>query len=353
MQRISSLLIAAAVALAGCTKKPGEAAPVAPAPAAEVNLAIWGNYLAPETEKLFTETTGIKLNVTNYASNEELLAKLQAGASGYDVAVPSDYMIDIMGKMGLLEKLDRAKIPNFKELSPEFLNQPFDPANDFSVPYAWSMTVIAVNRDLYKGPLKSWKDLFELPALAGKISFLDDAREVLGAALKSKGLSYNSTDPKEIQTAKDVLLNARKRVKMFRSDMVDALENKEVAAGQAFIADANQAWKKTGGKIDVIVPSEGTTFALDGLVIVKGAPHIENAHALINFFLQPKVNAVFVQNALAGPVLKGTAALLPAELKKNKMLFPGAAVMKKSERLKDLGEATRLYDEAWTEIKSR
>jgi spermidine/putrescine transport system substrate-binding protein len=341
-------LFAAVVFFTACTPK-SETGPKA---ARQVNLAIWGNYLAPEQQRMFTEKTGIEIRVTNYSSNEELLAKLQAGASGYDVAVPSDYMVEIMSKMGLLEKLDPNQLPHFSEVSPEFLKQAYDPANEYSVPYAWSVTGIAVNRDLFKGEIKGWKDLFENKELAGKISLLDDAREAIGAALKSKGLSYNSTKPEDLKKAKDLLLEARKRVKMFRSDMIDSLVNKEVAAGQAYMVDANQAWKKTGGKVEFVLPAEGTTYAIDNLVIVKGAKNIKEAHELIDFLLQPEVNKIFVENIMAGPVLKKTMDLLPDALKKNTKLFPPKDVVLKSEKIRDLGEATRLYDEAWTEVKS-
>ena len=341
-------LISALLGFSACTKK-GESAK----PQRQVNLAIWGNYLAPEEQKLFTEKTGIQLNVTNYSSNEELLAKLQAGASGYDVVVPSDYMIEIMTKMGILEKLDRAQLSNFSEINPDFLGQTYDPKNEVSVPYAWSVTGIAIQRDLFKGTIKTWKDFFENKELSGKISLLDDAREVLGAALKSKGLSYNTTNPADLKKAKDVLLDVRKRVKMFRSDMVESLVNKEVAAGQAYSTDANQAWKKTGGKVDFIVPEEGSTFGMDNLAIIKGSKNVKEAHELINFMLQPQMDALFVQNIMAGPVLTRTADFLPAEIKKNTTLFPAKNFLKKMEKIHDLGEATRMYDDAWTEVKSR
>lgn len=341
-------LIGFALLASSCTKKSDS-----PTGKRTVNLAIWGNYLDPEQQKMFTEQTGIQINVTNYSSNEELLAKLQAGATGFDVAVPSDYMVSILKKMSLLEKLDLAQVPNRSEIDPDFLNQAYDPANEFSIPYAWTMTGISVHRELYKGKLEGWKDFFTQPELNGKISFLDDAREAIGAALKSEGLSYNTIDPGEIKKGKDALLKARSRVKMFRSDMVDALVNKEVAAGQTYSVDANQAWRKSNGKVEFVIPSEGSTSAIDNMVIPKGAKHVREAHALINFLLQPKVNSIFVQKIMAGPVLKGTRALLPEDLKSNKALFPPKNIMAKMEKIRDVETATRLYDEAWTEIKSK
>jgi spermidine/putrescine transport system substrate-binding protein len=354
MKKLLVLLLSTLCA-GGCTKKSTtESAPKAAAGIDKrvVNLAIWGNYLSPEQSEAFFKKTGIEIRMSNYSSNEELLAKIQAGASGYDLAVPSDYMVEIMVKMEMLEPLDRIALTNFDELNPDFLAQSYDPANKFSVPYSWTSTGIAVQRDLFKGDIKGWKDLFTNKDLAGKISFLDDARETLGAALKKEGHSYNTTDTVQIEKAKKDLLAIRKNIKMFRSDLVEALANKEVAAAHAYSIDAFQARKKTNGKVDFIIPSEGSTMAIDNLVILKGAKHLKEAHELINFFLTPETNATFVKNMFAGPVLTKTKSLLPKDLQENQTLFPTKAALTKLERLQDLGETTRQYDEAWTEIKS-
>lgn len=349
-----ALLLLSVFALSACTPKSSdsEAKSAASASKRVVNLAIWGNYLTPSQIESFTKKTGIELRTSNYSSNEELLAKIQAGAGGFDVAVPSDYMVEIMIKMGLVEPLDKALLTNFKEISPDFLAQSFDVENKFSVPYSWTTTGIAVQRDLFKGDIKGWKDLFTNKELEGKVSFLDDARETLGAALKKDGESYNTTDKAKIEKAKTELLSIRKRIKMFRSDLVEALENKEVAAAHSFSIDALIARKKTGGKVDFVTPVEGTTMAIDNLVILKGAKNIKEAHELINFMLTPEVNAEFVQNIFAGPILTKTKSLLPKDLQENPTLYPKKEAFQKMERLKDLGEATTHFDEAWTEIKS-
>lgn len=350
-----ALLLLSVLALAACTPKSGDsdAKPSVSGQKRVVNLAIWGNYLTPSQIESFTKKTGIELRTSNYSSNEELLAKIQAGAGGFDVAVPSDYMVEIMIKMGLVEPLDRAALTNFKEISPDFLAQSFDTENKFSVPYSWTTTGIAVQRDLFKGDIKGWKDLYTNKDLDGKISFLDDARETIGAALKKDGESYNTVDKAKIDKAKTELLGIRKRIKMFRSDLVEALENKEVAAAHSYSIDALIARKKTGGKVDFITPAEGTTMAIDNLVILKGAKNVKEAHELINFMLTPEVNAEFVQNVFAGPVLTKTKSLLPKELQDNPTLYPKKEAFTKMERIKDLGEATAHFDEAWTEIKSR
>lgn len=333
--------------LTACTKKT-----TTPSEAKEVNLSIWGNYLSPELQAQFEKETGIKINISNYSSNEELLAKVQMGSSGIDVAVPSDYMVEVMSKMNLLEPLQTAQIPHIELVSPQFLKQNFDPENKFSLPYIWTTAGIAVNRDLYKGSIKSWKDLLDNPELKGKYALLDDVRETLGAALKMNGYSVNSTNPAEIAKAKASLLKAKKGVKMFSSDTIDILNNKEVAAAQTYSSDALQAAEKSPGKIEYIIPEEGGTIAIDNLVIIKGAKHPEAAHKLINFLLSEQAEINRVKTVLGGPVLKNTRSSLPKELQDNRALFPDDATLKKLERIQDQGENNKLFEDAWTEVKT-
>lgn len=333
--------------LAGCTKKSAEVSE-----AKEVNLSIWGNYISPELQAQFEKETGIKINISNYSSNEELLAKVQMGSSGIDVAVPSDYMVEVMSKMNLLEPLKQDQISNKTLIDSQFLKQNYDPENKFSLPYIWTTAGIAVNRDLYKGPIKSWKDLLENPELKGKFALLDDVRETLGAALKMNGFSVNSTNPQEIAKAKATLLKAKKNVKMFASDTIDILNNKEVAAAQTYSSDALQAADKAPGKIEYIIPEEGGTFAIDNLVIIKGAKHPEAAHKLINFLLSEQAETNRVKTILGGPVLKNTKASLPKEMQNNRALFPEESTLKKLERIQDQGEKNKLFEDSWTEIKT-
>lgn len=317
-----------------------------------VNLAIWGNYLSKESQKRFTERTGIHLNIMNYSSNEELLAKIQSGGSGVDVAVPSDYMVEVMTKLQLLEPLQKDKIPTSRTLAKEVIAQPFDPENRYSLPYAWAIAGIAVNRDLYKEPIHSWRDFFENPKLNGKISLLDDVREVTAAVLKMQGRSVNSVSEPELKLAKDALLKIKKAVKMFTSDTVDILKNKEVVAAHSYSPDALQASAKTQGKIEFIIPSEGGTRYIDNLVIVKGAKHVEEAHKLIDFLLQKENEVEFVSSIRAGPVVADIKDVLPPDLQKSTTLFPSAQVLSKLERIRDLGDQNRLYEDIWTAVKS-
>jgi spermidine/putrescine transport system substrate-binding protein len=318
----------------------------------KVNLAIWSNYLPPELISRFEKQSGVKVQVSNYSSNEELLAKLQAGASGYDVVVPSDYMIFVMNKLGLLNELDYAQIPNSKSIDSKFLKKGYDPENKHSIPYDWGTTGIAINRTLYSGTVKGWKDLFTKEDLFGKFTLLDDAREVIGAALKLQGHSLNSKNPDELNQAKALLLKARKNVKAFTSEPLMPLVNGETAVAHIFMSDALQARRKTGGKIDYIIPEEGGTLWVDSLVIPKGAKNLKEAHQLINFLLEPSSNAATVVSVLVAPANREAFALLPKDIQNDPLLFPPASVLAPCEMIQDLGDGLVMWDRIWTEIKA-
>lgn len=318
----------------------------------EVHLGIWSNYVTPEMLSEFEKNTGIKVIVSNYSSNEELLAKMQAGGSGFDVVVPSDYMVTSMIQLKLLKKLDAAKIPNSKGLNPRFLKKAYDPTNEFSLPFDWGTTGIAVNRNLYKGQIKGWKDLFENPELAGKIAFLDDVREVIGAALKFQGHSLNTKNPKDLEEAKKLLIATRKRVKLYSSEALLTLTNGEAAVTQAYVSDAMQARQKMNGQVDYILPEEGGTWWIDNLVIPATAEHVDEAHQLINFLLEPKIVAMTVKTVFVSPTSQAAMSLLPPEILKNRAMFPTEKDLSKFEMLQDLGESMRDWDKVWTELKA-
>ncbi len=355
--RLVALSCVGILAFSGCTSKSEVAAIPAPAsspkaPARTLNLAVWSNYISPELISEFEKTSGIQVNVSNYSSNEELLAKLQAGASGIDVAVPSDYMVFAMAKLGLLTDLDRLQVPNLKNLDVQFLGKSYDPKNQVSLPYNWGTTGIAINHDLVKVPIKGWKDLFGLPELKGKFSLLDDAREAIGAALKAQGFDLNTKDSTQLAQAKALLLKQRSRIKAFNSETKMALINGEVAVAQAYSSDAMQAGKATGGKIEYVIPAEGGTIWFDNLVVPKGAKNPKEAHALINFLLEPKSALGSVTNLYLASANKAAMELIPAEFKSNLRLFPIESIRAKLETMEDLGEGVAQYDRIWTEIKA-
>ncbi|MFN7262325.1 MAG: PotD/PotF family extracellular solute-binding protein [Pseudobdellovibrionaceae bacterium] len=326
----------------GCTgKKPSSA---------EVNLAIWGNYISDQTAQRFTQETGIKLNISNYSSNEELLAKVQSGASGIDVAVPSEYMVEIMVQNGLLEALNAQDLGIASQLDPKI--QLSSIASPFALPYAWTTTGLAYHKELLPEGIKDWASLFSNKALGGKVSLMDDAREVIGAALKMHGHSVNTVNPEELKKAEKTLIEFKPRVKMFTSDPVDSLLNKEVAVAQIYSSDALQAQKKSNGAVVFVLPAEGGARAVDTLVVFKAAKNKDNAMKLVKFLLDRKTNIEFVSEVMAGPVLKDTKHEFPADVQTLAPLFPDASLFAKLEDLKDVGENTKLFDQIWTRIKT-
>jgi spermidine/putrescine transport system substrate-binding protein len=350
----------AAWMMVSCTKSPAPAAPAAPnasdaqAPQKprKLNLAIWSNYVTPEQLKQIREKTGIEAAVTNYSSNEELLAKLQAGASGYDLIMPSDYMVYAMIQLKLVQKLDRAKIPNSSGIDARFLKKSFDATNEYSLPFGWGVTGMAVNKEKVKDAVRGWKHLFERKDLAGKFTLLDDAREVIGVGMKISGFSLNSVKADELAKAKALLLGVRSKVKGFTSEPMVALRNGETPVAQAYQSDALQAARDTGGKVDFVIPEEGATFYIDNWVIPSTAANVAEAHDFINALLEPKLAAQTVMVSLVAPTVPSVLDLLPAEIRGMPQLKLNDAVLAKLEMMQDLGDGLKQIDRIWTELKS-
>ena len=317
-----------------------------------VNLAIWSNFIANKTLQRFESQTGIKVQVTYYSTNEEVLAKIQAGATGYDVIVPSDYMVATMSKLGLLEELEKTKIPHINNVDPTHMNRSFDRNNRYSLPYAWSYGGIAVNRAQYSDPVVTWADLFFNEKLKGRIGYTDDARETLGNALKMLGFSLNSQNAEEIEAAKQALVKSKIAYQAVISDDYDSLIRGDIAIAQFYSSDALQASKRAGGKIEFIIPKEGGSLSTEHLVILKTAPHREEAYQLINFLLTAESNKELVGQTFAGPIISGVSDQMATELPEGRAIFPSTEQLRSYEVLEDVGDFTAIYEQKWTEFKS-
>lgn len=317
----------------------------------ELTLAIWAHYLSSETLQKFEKENSVRLRLVHFSSNEELLAKIQMNPDQFDVVVPSDYMVSLMIKQNLLQPLDLTRISHLKNIEPRYLNLGYDPKNQFSVPYAWTTAGIAIHRDLYKKEIKTLSALFQNSDLKGQISALDDIREMAAAALKIQGSSVNSRTPAEVQKAFHYLKTHKSQFKAFNSNAVDLLLNGEIKAGLVYSSDALLA-QKQNPKIDYRIPQEGSTWAVDNLVILKSSRQKELAHQLIQFLSTAENNRDLVLNVRVGPVIKGTKDLLPEALQNNPGLFPDEKVFSKLEMLQDLGDAQTLYENQWTDFKT-
>ncbi len=322
-----------------------------------VNLYAWSEYIPQSILDGFEEETGIKVNYDAYSSNEELLAKLQAGASGYDVIIPSDYIVTIMAAQGMLEEMDLAEIPNFKNIGDEFKDPVFDPGNKYTVPYQWGTSCLVVDTSKVDRPITSWRDLWD-PQFAGKVVLLDDEREVLGMVLSVLGYDNNSTDPAQLEQAKAMFMELLPNVRLFDSDSPKtALLAGEVWIGQTWNGEAAIAHMENSA-IEYVFPDEGCNMWYDNLAIPADAPHVDAAYLLIDYILRPESGvAITYEFPYSNP---NTAALelLATEDPDTYDAYmnfsatnPSANDMAKLYTIIDVGDATELWDRIWTEVK--
>ncbi len=317
----------------------------------KLNVYNWDTYIGQTTLDTFREKTGIEVQYDLFANNEELFGKLKEGNPGYDIIVPSDYMVETMIKLDMLTPLDKAKLSNIGNIDPQFADPPYDPGMAHCVPYMWGTIGIGYRKSKADKP-ESWGDILDSDRYKGRIALLDDQRAVIGMALKYLGYSLNSTNPDEIAKARDLIIKQKPNLKAFAPDEGQNM----LAAGDA---DLVQEWNgdilqvmTEDDDLDYVIPREGGEIFVDNMAIPKGAPHPENAHAFLDHILDAEVCKEIVETInYATPNLAARRLLAP-ELQTNPAMYPPVDVVAKSEHLRDLGEATRLYDEAWTAIKA-
>lgn len=340
----SVIFLILTLALSGCAKsQPAE-------PQKTLNVYNWSNYIDKSVISQFEEEFNVKVNYDTYGSNEELLAKLMTGVSGYDIIVPSDYMIEIMIAEGLLAPLDHNNIPNLKNIDPRFLNLPFDPGNRYSIPYMWGTVGIGVNTAHVTEEIDSWEALFD-PKYQGRIVMLNDMRETFGVALKLLGYSLNTTDPAELEAAKAKLLRQKPIVKAYESENIkNFLVSGEAWLVHAWPGDVLMAAEENPD-IVYVLPKEGGTIWADNLAIPVKAPNKATAELFINFLLRPEISARLTEAIYYGNPNKEAWPLLSQEILEEPAVFPPDEALANSEWIQDVGEATTLYDRLWTEIK--
>jgi spermidine/putrescine transport system permease protein len=316
--------------------------------AGELNLFGWSEYIPQAVLDGFTKETGIKVNFETYSSNEELLAKLVAGGMAYDLVQPSDYTAEVMIRQGLLAPLDVKQLPNLRNLSPEFLHRPHDPADKYTVPYMSGTVGIVVNTEVVKTPVKGYKDVFT-PAHKGRIVVLNDNREIVSWALETLGLPVNAVTAESLAKAKPMVAEWVKLVKVFDSDSPKtALLNGDVDLGIVWSGEAAILWNENR-KFQYIIPAEGAHQFLDLLAIPANAPHKEAAHKLIDYILRPEVSKLISD---AFPYTNPNAEarkLLSADALANPASYPRGG---KLESFRDIGKAAADIDRLVTDLKS-
>jgi spermidine/putrescine transport system substrate-binding protein len=317
-----------------------------------LNVYNWSSYLPEDIIWRFQLETGIHVNYSTYDSNETLYAKLKTNRqAGYDIAAPSTYLVDRLRKENMLEKLDKSKLTNFKNLDPKLLNQTYDPNNEYSVPYLWGTTGIVVNSRYFStSKLKRWADLWD-PQYRDQLMLLDDQRDVFGIALKILGYSINETNPEHIKQAYLKLKELMPNVKLFNEEAEQAIYiDEDALLGMGYNGEIYQAHLENKDVI-FVYPKEGVTVWLDSLVIPKGAKNIENAHQFINFLLRPDIAIrISEQLGFASPNLTAVKKM-PKTTQNNPTIYPRNEELKNSEFQTDVGNAALIYEKYWELLK--
>lgn len=390
--RIASLLLALSLFLAACggstsTTPPAESdsntsePTAAPATGSEGEAASddgvdrsklsstlsfynWADYIDQTVVDKFQEEYGVQVMVDVYDNNEDMIAKVRTGSSGYDIVGPSDYAVDIMIQDGLLAKLDKSLLPNMQHLKPEQLNLYFDPNNEYSIPYNQGLTGIAYLKDKFETPPDSWNIFFDVAqaeqtAANGGFTMLDDEREVPGAALKFLGKSLNSTDAADLAQVEEILKGQKPFVSAYDSSSVSRkLASGEIIAAHTYNTTALQAHLGLGDEypgndqVAFFIPKEGGTIWQDNLAILADSPNAYTAHVFLNFLMRPDIAVINAEYILGITPNAEAEKLLPPEIQElNKQGFsPDAAVLERVEWI-ERNEDSAAFTDLWTAVK--
>lgn len=358
MKQKQTLMAAmAALALAGCGKPPEPAKAEAAAPPAEaapaskeLSVFCWSEYIPQSVIDAFSKETGIKVSVENYASNEEMLAKLLAGGGTYDIIQPSEYVVGALAKDGLLHPIDQSKVPNLKNIDPKFLNMSFDPGNKFSVPFMAGTVGIVVNTEKVPDEIRGFADVFT-EKNKQNIVVLDDAREIVTWGFFTQGTPINDVTDANLEKVKPLLAKWLPLVKVYDSDSPKtALLNGDVAIGVVWGGEGAILLNEDK-KFKWVIPSEGTHLFIDSLAIPKTSKNVANAEAFMNFILRPEISKEISD---AFPYLNPNLAareLLTPEQRNNAASFPTAEELTKMQIFEDIGQQASKIDEIVTSLK--
>ncbi|MEF9853606.1 MAG: spermidine/putrescine ABC transporter substrate-binding protein [Hydrogenoanaerobacterium sp.] len=323
-----------------------------------INVHNWGEYICNDAENSinvnaeFEELTGIKVNYTTFASNEELYARLKSGGAQYDVVIPSDYMIAKFIREGMLEKLDKKNIPNVKYTNREFMGMKYDPNDEYSVPYTWGTVGIIYNKTMVDDDITSWSSLWDARYMGNMLMF-SNPRDAFALAEKKLGYSLNTADMAQLHRAADELKAQKPLVQAYVMDEIfDKMQGGEAALAPYYAGDA-LTMMADNEDLAFVVPQEGTNKFVDSICIPKGSKEKAAAELYINFLCEPAVAAANIE--YIGYSTPNTEAfkLLPQEVQESPISYPPAEVMQKAEFFYDLPiEVSREMDSLWVEVIS-
>lgn len=338
-----------AMSLTGCGASSGGSAS---AGQGTLNVFVWTEYLPDSVVEKFEKETGIKVNVSTYSSNEDMLAKVKSETAGaYDILNPSDYMVAQLISQGMLKELDFEQLPNFSHIGESYKNPAYDPGNVYSVPYMGGAGAIVVNKDKIDIEIDSYADLFD-PALEGKLVVLDDFRAVIGMTSKAIGYDMNETDTAKLAEISDKLMELKNNVVLYDSDSPkSALISGDCSAGMIWSAEVAMAMEEVPS-IEVVYPEEGAYLFFDNWVVTKESPNYDNAMKWINFVMEPENMAMILEEFPYLCANTDAIELMGEEYSSNKAKNPPAEVIAKGSYVENLDSSVLdLYSEMWTKLK--
>ncbi len=353
MKRMSLVAVGAiaAITLAGCAEG-GDAG--SEGGAQELNVYSWAGEIPDTVFAAFEAETGIKVNVDHFDSNETMIAKLAAGASGYDIVEPSQYAVQQLVGQGLIEELDYSRIEGFELISPAFLDPSYDPGNKYAVPWVYGTTGLMYNSTCTGGEeITSWKSLWD-PKYAGKIYMLDNMLAAYIAGLQYVGADAGTTVQSEIEAATDALIAQKPLLAGYNSTNYYEL----VASGDACIAEA---WGGTSTAAAVaahedvhyVIPEEGGSMWVDGISIPKGAKNVDAAYQFINFLLRPEIAAMATNDGgLPSPNSGAIEFVTDKSVTTNSAVYPSDEELANADFITDPGDAMKFYQDGWTRVKA-
>jgi spermidine/putrescine transport system substrate-binding protein len=316
-----------------------------------LNVFNWSSYVGPDTIPNFEREFNVQVRYAVYESNEEMLARVMGGNSGWDAVFPTNYLIEPMRSFGLLAPLDHSRLPNLKHLDAVFQKPVWDPDLRWGVPYMWNSTGICYSDKLEDG-IEAWEDLWDSD-LQGRITMLDDPVDVFGACLKKLGYSINTRNPEELRKAQREAIEQKELLRAYiNAEVRDQLVAGEVVAAQLWSTIAQQAMDEDE-ELSFVYPEEGFAVFNDVCVILRESKRTELAHLFLDYLLRPEVAAGIVMKARTACANKTARALLPEDVRENPTFFPPEDIMARGEwALASPPEIQRLRDRLWTEIKA-
>jgi spermidine/putrescine transport system substrate-binding protein len=351
---LTTLILSSLLALAGCTSGTDSGPP-----AKELRIFTWSDYFDDETLRAFERQSGAKVRTDYFSSNEQLLAKLQlsmgSGEPGYDLILPSDYMARIMMDAGLLLPLDKSKLPFLSDFAPEALHPDYDKDLKYTVPLAIGLTGVAINTNVFpefKGDKElTWKDFFENPKYAGKISLLDDTKEVLAAALFVKGKKLATATEQDVKDVFAYLKAHKKQVRAFTTETRPVIEGDECALCMVYSGDALTVTRNKP-EIRFVLPQEGASIWTDSFGIPKNAANPDLAHQFIATILSAEGAKRFTESTGYRTANLKAKALLPKEISSHPIVYPQVD-SRRFSYLVERKDLALLIDKEWTELRSQ